>query len=80
MLTAKKKSVVKRSQNVLQDVTNTVSTVKKARSVFHEGCACTCKNRCSNGDWLHDCKHDREKTVCAAKLRKKLDGTHVETI
>ena len=80
MLSAKNKSVVKRSQNVLKDVTNTVSTVKKPLSVFHEGCPYTYKNRYSNGDWLCNCKYNGGKTVCTAKLRKKLDGTYVETI
>ena len=76
MITANKKSAVKRSLNVLQNVDNAVTAVKTAHSVFHEGHPCTHKNRYSNGDYLFNCKHNRGKTLCTAKLRKKLDGTH----
>ena len=78
MLAAGKKSVVKRSGNALQDTANTtLSTVKSARSIFHQGYLCAYKNRYSNGNWLRNCKYNRGKTACATKLHKKLDGAHV---
>ena len=78
MLAAGKKSVVKRSGNALQDTANTTSsTIKNARSILHQGYPHTYKNRYSNVDWLYNCKYNRGKTACTAKLRKKLGGTHV---
>ena len=54
------------------------STVKKACFIFYQGYPCTNKNWYLNGDWLCNCKYNRGKTACAAKLYKKLDGTHVK--
>ena len=78
ILAVGKKSVVKHSSNALHDTMKTTSsTIKKAYSIFHQGYLCTNKKRYSNGDWLHNCKYNRRKTAYTAKLRKKLDGTHV---
>ena len=76
ILNSQNKSFAKRSNNLLQNVTNNTAAVKTVRTVFHVGCTHTFKNRHLNGDCLFGYEHNRAKTECTEEMHKKLDGMH----